>query len=391
MAKIRTELNKYVPAAKVIVGETGVSYLPTNVPCTPAGALFAAGDVLEWLAAGAQTVDWWPLDTADNKTDACAQPDEAMFTNTGAAETPYTGYVLASALAQPNAQLSTLTTSDSDVLAFQSVLPGGKIAVALINTNTSTAKKVTVGSSITGPLATQTYSAGKQNATNSNIVPGSSTAAALASGITLPAESITILKQSALKSSAMTLTGSASVKAGTKVTLKGTLSLNGAAAPAGVPVKITRTVTSGKGTSATLTARTVAGGGFTVTNLPPATGSYAYQASYLSNSYLPASASFAVKVTAAKPSLKLKLSATSVKPGQKITVTATLGAPHVNKTLVIYAQPKGGAKRVIKRATVNAKGQISVIFPVKANTTFTLVFGGDTWYTSGTVTAAVKA
>ena len=47
-----------------------------------------------------------------------------------------TGYLLASALAQPNAQLSTLTTSSSDVLAFQSVLPGGKVAVALINTNT---------------------------------------------------------------------------------------------------------------------------------------------------------------------------------------------------------------------------------------------------------------
>ena len=33
------------PSAKVIVGETGVSFQDTNVPCTPAGALFAAGDV----------------------------------------------------------------------------------------------------------------------------------------------------------------------------------------------------------------------------------------------------------------------------------------------------------------------------------------------------------
>ncbi|HTR95202.1 MAG TPA: hypothetical protein VMI73_26015, partial [Trebonia sp.] len=74
----------------------------------------------------------------------------------------------------------------------------------------------------------------------------------------------------------------------------------------------------------------------------------------------------------------------------KITVTGTLGAPHVNKTLVIYAQPKGGAKKVIKRATVNAKGQISVVYLVTANTTFTLVFAGDTWYTAGSVTAAVK-
>ena len=72
-------------------------------------------------------------------------------------------------------------------------------------------------------------------------------------------------------------------------------------------------------------------------------------------------------------------------------MTATLGAPHVNKTLVIYAQVKGGAKKVIKRATVNAKGQLSVVFPVKANTTFTVTFAGDTWYTAGIGDRGVKA
>ena len=86
-----------MPGAKVIVGETGVSYLPTNVPCTPAGALFAAGDALEWLAAGAQTVDWWPLDTARQHDQRVRPPDEAMFTNTGAADIAVHGYLLASA------------------------------------------------------------------------------------------------------------------------------------------------------------------------------------------------------------------------------------------------------------------------------------------------------
>jgi len=51
------------------------------------------------------------------------------------AETPYYGYLLAAVLARPHALLGTLSTSDpSDVLAYQSLLPGGKIAVALINT-----------------------------------------------------------------------------------------------------------------------------------------------------------------------------------------------------------------------------------------------------------------
>jgi hypothetical protein len=31
------------------------------------------------------------------------------------------------------------------------------------------------------------------------------------------------------------------------------------------------------------------------------------------------------------------------------------------------------------------------VFPVKANTTFTVAFAGDTWYTAGSATAAVKA
>jgi hypothetical protein len=32
----------------VVVGETGVSNNETTTVCTPAGALFAAGDVLSW-------------------------------------------------------------------------------------------------------------------------------------------------------------------------------------------------------------------------------------------------------------------------------------------------------------------------------------------------------
>jgi hypothetical protein len=289
-ARIRAALNTYAPAAKVIVGETGVSYLATNLPCEPAGALFAAGDVLEWLAAGALSVDWWPITTDANLGTKCGSPDEAMFTNAGAPNTPYTGYLLASALARPGASLSSLTTTSSDVLGFQSVLPNGKVAVLLINTNTSISRKVTFRSSLTGELATQSYSAAGQNAANSKIVPGWRSTAAIAGGVTLPAESILVLKETSLK----------------------------------------------------------------------------------------------------PPSVKLALSATSVKPGQAITVTATLGAPHVNKTLVIYAQPKGGVKRVIKRGTVNAKGRLSVVYPVRTNTTFTVVFSGDSWYIPGTATVAVK-
>ena len=384
------------PNAKVIVGETGVSYQDTNVPCTPAGALFAAGDVLEWLSSGAVSVDWWPLNTDSNihYTTSDCKPDEAMFTNppTGTPQplSPYTGYLLASQLAQPNATLGTLTTGNGQVLGFQSALPNGQVAVALINTNTTDAEKVTVSTSLTGELSTETYSAGNQNAGNTKTVSGTTTAGAFDGGITLPRESILVLRT--LRPSGMALSATArSYKAGTKVTLKGTLTLNGAAAPSGVTVKITRQRSGKPADAATLTARTAAGGTFTATDVPPATGTYVYDASFSSSAYSSSSHSVTVKVTAAKPTLRLAVSAKTVKPGKHVTVTATLVAPHANRTLSIYAQTKGGGRKLIKRGTVNSKGQLSIVYTIRVNTTFTVTFTGDTWYTSASATASVKS
>jgi hypothetical protein len=393
-AKIRSTLNTYDPTAKVIVGETGVSYLATNVPCTPSGALFAAGDALEWLAAGAQSLDWWPLDTGAQAVDAnqslCLQPDEGMFTSNGTPDYAYQGYLLAGQLAQPNAELSSLASSNSSVLAFQSVLPDGQVAVALMNTNTSTAEKVQVGTALSGNLSKESFVPASTTAASTKIVDGTTSASAVASGVTLAPESIVVLKS--YRPSTITLTTGASVtfKAGTRVHLTGKLTLNGAAAPAGVTVKIYRRVAGSSANSATLTAKTVKGGTFAATDLPPRYGNYDYIADYPNGAYPPASHTLLVHITAAKPSLKLAVSAGTVRPGAKVTVTATLGATHANRTLVTYAQPKGGAKTVIKRATVNSKGKLSVVYTVRANTTFTVTFSGDSWYASASATAAVK-
>jgi len=185
--------------AELVVGETGVSNNETTTVCTPAGALFAAGDVLSWLAAGAQSVDWWDMNNYGNTTAACTSPDYGMFTSSSppVPETPYYGYVLASVLAQPHALLSSIATSDpADVLAYRSFLPGGKQAVAFLNTNAGSPETVHVnaGGPLAGQLQTWTYSAGNQNTTSSNIVRGTAKASSLASGITLPAESMVILE-----------------------------------------------------------------------------------------------------------------------------------------------------------------------------------------------------
>jgi hypothetical protein len=199
--QIRGELDVYDPRAQVVVGETGVSNNETTTVCTPAGALFAAGDVLSWLAAGAQSVDWWDMNNYGNTGASCTSPDYGMFTSASppVPETPYYGYLLASVLARPGALLAAMDTSDpADVLAFQSRLPGGQDAVALLNTSTSSARTVTFRSGLprAGQLQTWTYSAGNQNAADSNIVQGTASAPAIAHGVSLPPESMVILRSS---------------------------------------------------------------------------------------------------------------------------------------------------------------------------------------------------
>jgi hypothetical protein len=198
-AEIRSELDTYNPRAKVVVGETGVSNNETTTVCTPTGALFAAGDVLSWLAAGAESTDWWDMNNYGNTGATCTNPDYGMFTSDSppAPETPYYGYVLAALLAQPHALLAAMATSDpTDVLAFRSFLPGDTQAVAFINTNTTDAETVTADTGLpsSGQLPTWSYSAGNQNADNSNIVQTTTDAASLAGGITLPPESMTVFE-----------------------------------------------------------------------------------------------------------------------------------------------------------------------------------------------------
>jgi hypothetical protein len=196
-SQVRATLNAYDPRAKVVVGETGVTYLATTIPCTPTGALFAAGDVLSWLADGAESIDWWDLNNGGNLGTACVNPDEGMVTSgtKPVAETPYIGYLLASALTQPGAKLQFLTTSaPADVMAFQSVLPDGKVVVAFINTDTGGSKRVTFKSALSGKLKTVSYKAAGQNSSNTRTTTGAATAKAVAGGIGLPAESITVLE-----------------------------------------------------------------------------------------------------------------------------------------------------------------------------------------------------
>jgi hypothetical protein len=176
-----------------------VSNGSTTTMCTPVGAVFAAGDVLSWLAAGAQGVDWWSLNDTANTGASCVNPGSGLFTSAAQPqpETPYYGYLLASKLAQPGAQLKVLTTSDpADVLAYQSWRPDGEHAVAFINLNTSAAATVTFPAvpGLAGTLNYWSYRAGSQNATRPAVETGTTPALSVATRIGLPPESVTVLE-----------------------------------------------------------------------------------------------------------------------------------------------------------------------------------------------------
>jgi hypothetical protein len=200
-AKVKATLKANgLSGAKIVVGETGISYLATNTACTPVGALFAAGDALEWLSLGATNVDWWAMNGFGNTGTTCSKPDEGMFTssNKPIQESPYLGYMLAGALAAPGAKLTRLSftpaADSSSVLAFQSVLKNGKSDVLLINTSVSASASVKFRSTLSGKLTKVLYAGGNQNSFGTKSTTSTTTAAAVARGIVLPAESITLLK-----------------------------------------------------------------------------------------------------------------------------------------------------------------------------------------------------
>jgi hypothetical protein len=202
-AKIKAALRaRGLPGAKIVIGETNVSYRATDTACTAVGALFAASDALEWLSLGAFSVDWWTLNGYGNTGTTCSHPDEGMFTSNSkpVPESPYLGYLLAGVLARPGAKLMALALAPSAgspaVLAFQSLLPDGKSAVLLINTSTSATEQATFKSSLAGQLTAVRYRAGNQNRFATKTTTWTFPAAVAANGMSLPAESMTLLKES---------------------------------------------------------------------------------------------------------------------------------------------------------------------------------------------------
>ena len=199
-----------------------------------------------------------------------------------------------------------------------------------------------------------------------------------------------VLQYPQYKVTTLDLTSAGSFPAGHKVVLHGKLELGGAPAPAGVTVKIFRQVV-GSSVLTTLTAHTVAGGTYTYSDVPPKYAHYYYTAYYASNgTYAPNWHSCLVFVNALHTTLRVTAPG-SVSSGTTVQVTAHLGKTYRSRVVAIYAQPAGGAKKLVMKAKVNSAGVLTISYKVTKNTTFTAVFAGDAHYAPLTAKATVAA
>ncbi|MFE3718442.1 WD40 repeat domain-containing protein [Streptomyces cyaneofuscatus] len=177
------------------------------------------------------------------------------------------------------------------------------------------------------------------------------------------------------------------------LTVKGSVKAS-VALPAGTPVTVTRTdVESPKGKSLG-TVKTDAKGAFTFKDTPPAGGKVTYKATYAGSAkHTAASASASVTVSRAAVSLKLNRNKAVYAYNKNVSFTATLGKTYKNRVVELWADPFGAdkPKKLVKKAKVNSKGNLSVTVNMKRDTTVTAVFAGDARYAPKTVKSTAYA
>ncbi len=192
---IRSTLHRYAPRATFTIGETNISERMTTTDFGPVSALFAAATSLEWLSAGASSVDWWDLNN-DGKP---ATGDFGLLSS-GSPEPqpaaspfpPYYGEVLASMLALPGSHLRAVALPTASVLGFESDL-GGQRNVLLVNASLNSQSLVVPHwFKPNWPMQIETYSA----ATSAESEPIVGSTAPWTSTVSLPGESIVVLSGS---------------------------------------------------------------------------------------------------------------------------------------------------------------------------------------------------
>ncbi|NWF27865.1 Ig-like domain repeat protein [Streptomyces sp. PKU-EA00015] len=177
------------------------------------------------------------------------------------------------------------------------------------------------------------------------------------------------------------------------LTVKGSLA-SALALPAGTPLNVTRTDIESPGGKSLGTKALGTGGTFSFTDVPPAGGKVKYTVSYAGDaSHIAATASDTVDVSRATPTLTLNNNGKVYAHGTDVDFAAHLGTTYKNRTVEIWADPYGAdkPKRLVKKGTVNANGNLWVTLDMSRDTTLTAVFAGDARYAPRSVKSTAYA
>ncbi|MFI1995943.1 hypothetical protein [Actinoplanes sp. NPDC020271] len=218
--------------------------------------------------------------------------------------------------------------------------------------------------------------------------PGGSRLIAITSHPISGAETLWVVEQPTVTSTAVQVTAPATATRGTALTVTGKVT----GIPAGTGLTVTRTDVASP-TGVALPAVTVTDAGtFALTDAPPVGGTVTYTVSYPgADGISAASGNAAVAVSRTTPVLTLTPNKTVNGYGATVTLTAHLGATYTNRTVQIWADPNGTdqANRLLKTATVNSVGNVSVALKLTRSTVIRAVFNGDDQYEPRTVTNAL--
>jgi hypothetical protein len=268
----------------------------------------------------------------------------------------------------PTLEASSLTlTGPSAADVTQSITLSGSLTIGGVAPPTGTA--VTISRSVAGSTAVQTFdvtTAASGNFTLTDTPPATGqytyTASYAGTSSIAPATASQAVNVTLIPST-LTLSGPATAGIGHSVNLTGSLQVGSGTATAGTPITITRSV-AGSTAVQTFSFSTSAGGSFSLTDTPPATGRYTYTASYAGNSTTAASTASHV-VTVSLVGSVLRLAGPS---HADVTKNVTLSGSLTLST----GTPSAGTRITITRSVAGSTKVRTFTVGTRAHGTFSL-------------------
>ena len=180
----------------------------------------------------------------------------------------------------------------------------------------------------------------------------------------------------------LSFSGSTRITVGDQASLSGFLSFSDGSPANGFTVHVTRTNPDDTQTVVGDVTTTSDQGGFSFVDSPPARGTYTYTATFDGDAQRGGAAgtSGALTVDGVVTAIGLKASTTKTGYRHPVTLTAHLGKHGTNAEVSIYRKPAGGTRTLVRTATVDADGNVTVTVRPRKNTTFDAAYAGDDVY-----------